>query len=306
MVVDGNAMKKVRRLSTPIFVFDDYVDYLKAWYGYAKRFRLTQRAFVERAGVGTQAYFSDILARRKKLAVSHIKGFTKALELTGKDSEYFHQLVLKEHARKGEEKEKVLKNLALLRERNISTLVSDVNAEYFSSWKYPVVREYIGSMGYVASLRDIKRAFLHFTMPLAEVRRTVEKLIKWKLVARDEKRGGYRPAEGLSIISYSGMPHALVNDVKRMFIESSVHAMETLPKEERHITMAIRGMSQETFTAFCRKIDEFRTEFQKYENGSGKTDHVYGLNIQLFPLMSVDTVNDDTLKSGDAPSTDDR
>ncbi|MBN1578336.1 MAG: TIGR02147 family protein [Chitinispirillaceae bacterium] len=282
-------MQRAKRLSAPIFVFDDYVDYLKAWYGYARRFRMTQQAFIERAGVGAQAYFSDILARRKKLAVQHIKGFIKALELTGKDGEYFTLLVLKEHARKGEEKEKVLKKLARLREKNISTLVTDANAEYFSSWKYPVVREYIASMGYIASLREIKYAFLHFTMPLAEVRRTVEKLIQWKLVEKDEKTGGFRPVEGLSTVTYSGMPHAVVNDVKRLFIESSVHAMETLPREERHITMAIRGLSREKFRLFCKKIDELRAEFLESETGNEKPDHVYGLNVQLFPLMSVES-----------------
>ena len=263
--MDRTAMQRPRRLSTPIFVFDDYIDFLKAWYGYARRFRMTQRAFIERAGVGSQAYFSDILARRKKLSVQHIDGFIKALELTGRESDYFRQLVLKEHAKKGEEKENVLKKLARLREKNISTLVTDANAEYFSSWKYPVVREFIASAGYVSSLREIKYAFLHFTMPLAEVRRTVDKLIQWKLVEQDEQTGGYRPVEGLSTITYSGMPHAVVNDVKRLFIESSVHAMETLPQDERHITMAIRGMSRQQYVEFCKRIDELRKEFNVTE-----------------------------------------
>lgn len=284
-------MQRPRRLSTPIFVFDDYVDFLRAWYGYARRFRMTQRAFIERAGVGSQAYFSDILARRKKLAVQHLKGFTSALELTRREGEYFNLLVLKEHASKGEEKEKVLKKLARLREKNISTLVSDANAEYFSSWKYPVVREFIASMGFVASLREIKHAFLHFTLPLAEVRRTVDKLIEWKLVEQDKQTGGYRPVEGLSTITYSGMPHAVVNDVKRLFIESSVHAMETLPQDERHITMAIRGMSRERFHQFCKRIDEIRKEFIESESEQRQHDHVYGLNIQLFPLMSVNSAD---------------
>jgi len=290
-------MQRPKRLSTPIFVFDDYIDYLKAWYGYAKRFRMTQRTFVERAGVGSQAYFSDILARRKKLAIQHITGFMKALELTGREAEYFNLLVLKEHAKKGEEKEKVLKKLARFREKNISTLVTDANAEYFSSWKYPVVREFIASMGYVATLRDIKHAFLHFTMPLADVRHTVEKLIQWKLVVQDEQTGGYRPVEGLSTITYSGMPHAVVNDVKRLFIESSVHAMETLPQDERHITMAIRGMSREKYIQFCKRIDELRKEFNESENDSLPHDHVYGLNIQFFPLMSV---NQDDIGKNDS------
>ena len=273
------------RLATPIFIYDDYVDYLSAWYRYAKRFRLTQRAFMERTGAGPQAYFSDILARRKKLAIKHIPGFVAALELTGDAAEFFSLLVRKEHARIGAEKEQVLKQLSRFREKHLSTLVTDGNAEYFSSWKYPVVREYIVSRGCVSSLKEIQRAFLHFSMPLDEVRRTVNRLIQWKMVVTDPKTGGLRPGPGLSTITYDVMPHAVVNDVKRLFIESSMHAMETLPAEERHITMAVRGISREKYERFCRKIDELRKEFLSDGDLGNTTENVYGLNVQLFPLM---------------------
>jgi uncharacterized protein (TIGR02147 family) len=274
------------RLATPIFIFEDYVDYLSAWYGYAKRFRLTQKTFMEMTGAGPQAYFSDILARRKKLALRHIDGFTNALELSGDSADFFALLVQKEHADIGIEKESVLKKLSLLREKNLTTLVSDSNAEYFSSWKYPVVREFIVSKGYIFSLKEIRNAFLHFSMPLDEVRKTVRKLIEWKMVVIDRERGGYAAGPGSGTISYEGMPHSVVNDVKRMFIESSVHAMETLPKDERHITMAVRGLSRDQYERFCLKIDELRKEFLSDNGYSGDVEYIYGFNVQLFPLMS--------------------
>ncbi len=274
------------RLVTPIFVFDDYIDYLKAWYGYAKRFGVTQTVFIQRAGVGTQAYFSDILARRKKLALQHIDGFIKALELTAEAAEFFTLLVQKEHARKGAEKEQVLKRLAIFREKNSAALVTGGNSEYYGSWRYPLLREYIVSKGSVASLREIKRAMLHLTMPLEEIRRTVNKLIQWNMVVQDEQTGELRPGPGGGTITYSEMPHAVVNDVKRLFIESSLHAMETLPHDKRHISMAIGGMSRERYELFCRKIDELRREFLADGAPGEAQDNVYGLNVQLFPLMS--------------------
>jgi uncharacterized protein (TIGR02147 family) len=277
---------KNKRLSTPVFIFDDYVDYLRAWYGYARRFRVTQKSFIERAGVGTQAYFSDILARRKKLAVKHIDGFVSALELTPEEAVYFSLLVAKEHAEKGPEKEKVHKRLVQLRENHLSTLVTDADAEYFSSWKYPVIREYIVTRGFVASLRDIKKAFLHFTMSIVDVRRTVNKLVQWKM-AEYTPGGGVRPSDGAAAVTFTGMPHAVVNDVKRLFIESSIHAMETLPREERHISMAVKGVSRKKYELFCSKVDRLRAEFLKEDGAEEGVDYVYGLNVQLFPLMSV-------------------
>lgn len=297
-----------KRLSTPIFVFDDYIDYLAAWYGYAKRFRLTQKSFMEMTGAGPQAYFSDILARRKKLALRHVPGFTAALALSGDTAEFFSLLVQKEHAGLGAEKEQVLKQLSLLREKHLSVLITDANVEYFSSWKYPVVREYVVSMGFVKSLREIKRSFLHFSMSLDDIRKTVNKLIQWKMVVVDREREGFIPGPGNGTISYDGMPHAVVNDVKRLFIESSVHAMETLPKDKRHITMAMRGMSRSRYEQFCGKIDELRREFLTGEEQCGDVEYVYGLNIQLYPLMSTHCGDDHEVGDSDydsAPDTTD-
>jgi uncharacterized protein (TIGR02147 family) len=179
------------RLAAPIFIFEDYVDYLSAWYGYAKRFRLTQKTFMERTGAGPQAYFSDILARRKKLSLRHIVGFTDALDLSGDSAEFFSLLVQKEHANIGVEKEIALKKLSLLREKHLHSLVTDSNAEYFSSWKYPVVREFIVSKGHVRSFKEIKNAFLHISLTLDEVRHVVKKLIQWKMIEIDKELGGY-------------------------------------------------------------------------------------------------------------------
>ena len=110
---------KRNRLATPVFVFEDHVDYLRAWYDYAKRYRLTQQAFMQRTGIGSQAYFSDILARRKKLAIKHIEGFAAALELCEDEAEYFSLLVQKDHTEKGPPKEQILKQLALYREKHL-------------------------------------------------------------------------------------------------------------------------------------------------------------------------------------------
>ena len=274
-------------MNTPVFVFDDYVDYLQAWYGYAKRFRLTQKAFVAKAGVGTQAFFSDILSRRKKLPVRFIEGFLQAMELTGDEALFFTRLVMKEHAKAGTEKERVLKHLAQLREKHLSVLVTGANTEYYSSWKYPVIREYIVTCGNVASLHDIKKAFLHFTMPTAEVRRVVERLVEWNMVEYRGPGTEIRPCVESGTVTYTGMPHAVVNDVKRLFIESALHAMETLPREERHITMAVKGVSRKKYEAFCRKIDALREQFLTEDDPGEADEYVYGLTIQLYPLMAV-------------------
>jgi uncharacterized protein (TIGR02147 family) len=277
---------KHKRTDTPIFIYEDYVDFLQAWYRYARRFGLTQREFMKKARIKAQSFFSDVLSGRKKLGEGHIKGFITALELSDAEAEYFNLLVIKEITRDIHEKEALLRKLAFFREKHLSAVLSDGTLEYFSAWKYPVIREYIKSKGVVRSSREIAGDLLHLKLSSADIKSALNKLCKWNLITFDEKLNGYRSNPAQDIITYKEMPHAVVNDVKRSLIESSIHAMETLDKDERHVSMAIRGLDKESYGLFCAKIDALRKEFLEHDTGKN-TDRILSLNIQLYPIMKI-------------------
>jgi uncharacterized protein (TIGR02147 family) len=279
---------KPKRFGTPIFVFDDYVDYLKAWYSYARRFGFTQKMFMEKAQINAKAFFSDILSQRKKIGEKHIQGFIDVLELSPDEAEYFSLLVHKKNANTPDEINEAGKKLAILRSRKTPVILSGGGTmEYFSSWKYPVIREYIKARGFVHSPNEISKSLLHLKIGLTETRHVLQKLQKWNMIEYDDINKGYRPVNDC-VVTYSEMPHAIVNDVKRTFIESSIHSMENFDKDTRNISMAIRGMNKETYTRFCQKIDEIRKEFLESSDGTEKCDHVYTLLVQLFPVMKID------------------
>ncbi len=279
---------KTKRFGTPIFVFDDYVDYLKAWYSYARRFGFTQKTFMEKARINAKAFFSDVLSQRKKIGEKHIQGFIDALELSPDEAEYFSLLVYKKNANSPDEVTATGKKLALLRTKKTSVILTGGGTlEYFSSWKYPVIREYIKAKGFVRSPNEISKSLLHLKMGLPETRQALLKLQKWNMIEYDDINKGYIPVNDC-VITYSEMPHAVVNDVKRTFIETSMHSMENLGKDTRNISMAIRGMDRETYNKFCQKIDEIRKEFLESGDCNEKCDHVYTLLVQLFPIMKID------------------
>lgn len=279
---------KPKRFGTPIFVFDDYVDYLNAWYSYARRFGFTQKMFMEKAHINAKAFFSDVLSQRKKIGEKHIQGFIDALELPPDEAEYFSLLVHKKKAYIPDDISVISKKLATLRTKKAPVVLSGGGTmEYFSSWKYPVIREYIKARGFVRSPNEISKSLLHLKIGLTEVRQALMKLQKWSMIEYDDTRQGYLPVNDC-LVTYSEMPHAVVNDVKRTFIESSIHSMENLDKDTRNISMAIRGMNRETYSRFCHKIDEIRKEFIESSDGNEKCDHVYTLLVQLFPVMRID------------------
>ena len=279
---------KPRRFETPLFVYDDYVDFLTEWYSYSRRFGFTQKKFMEKARIKAKAFFSDVLSQRKKIGEKHIPGFIDALELSKDEAEYFTLLVLKKTASDPREKESICRKLASLRAKKMSAILAGGGTmEYFSSWKYPVIREYIKAKGFVGSPKEIAASLMHLKLGLAETKHALHKLHKWNMIAYDEKNRGYRPNNDC-LITYTDMPHAVVNDVKRSLIESSIQAMENLGKDERTVSMAIRGMNKRTYDRFCAKIDALRKEFLECDEGAEKSDRVYTLTVQLFPVMKID------------------
>ncbi len=278
-------MKK-NRLSTPVFVFEDHVDFLKEWYNYAKRFGFTQRDFLNAAGINANAFLSDVLAKRKKIGSRHIAGFIKALELKGDEQEYFTLLVVKEKTKKPEDKIAISEKLAKIRKVNLSTILENRTMEYFASWRYPVIREYLLCRNAPVPPKEIANALINLKLSTAEVAQALCKLVKWKMVFFNESTGEYSTA-GNNSISYQDMPHSVVNDVKRTFIEASIHAMEEMPKEQRHISMTLKGISEKTYALFCEKIDALRQEILLHEDNKIEVDKIIALNIQMFPIATI-------------------
>jgi uncharacterized protein (TIGR02147 family) len=278
-------MKK-NRLNTPIFIYEDHVDFVRDWYAYAKRFGLTQREFLKTAGINANAFLSDVIGRRKKIGRSHVAGFIKALELRNDEKEYFRLLAQKERCRKPVDRTPIFERLAQLRKNNLSTMLENRTLEYFASWQYPVIREYLVCKGSVSSPKEIVKALVNLKLSTHEVNQALTKLEKWGMIVHDKSAGLYRPAEK-GAISYEDMPHPVVNDVKRTLIEASVHAMEEMPKDERHVSMTIKGIGKASYNELCAKIDALRKEFLDQDDQKESADRIVSLNIQLFPVMKI-------------------
>ncbi|KMQ50438.1 hypothetical protein CHISP_2685 [Chitinispirillum alkaliphilum] len=278
-------MKK-NRMNTPLFTYEEYSDYLRDWYDYAKRFGMSQKEFLERAGIKSRSFLCDVISKRKKIGSRHVDGFVVALDLRGDETEYFRLLVEKENCNDHGKKRELFESLADLRKKNLRTMLASKELEYFASWRYPVIREYVSCRGGVSDAREISDALVNLQLTTSDVKKALTKLKKWNMVRQDSSTGWYYPVQD-SVVSYKDMPHPVVNDVKRSLIEASIHAMESTDKEKRHITMALKGVDESSYKKMCQKIDELRQLFLESENDTGEADRIVSLNVQLFPVAQI-------------------
>lgn len=270
------------RLTTPVFVYDDYVDYLAAWFAYARRFGYSQKQFVADAGLPAHAFVSDILARRKKIGRRHVDAFCRSMGLVGQEAAYFAALVERDCARGPSAKDNALRTLAAIRESNLSVILRQRHLEYFAQWHYPVIREYLVAAGRVSSVKQITRALVNVRLSSRQIETALRKLEQWGLARRDSD-GAWVAAQEVGALSHGDIPHAVVNDVKREVIEAGILAMETMPRTQRSVSMSIRGLSSDAFERFCSRVDQLRREFLELRDDQ-PADRVAALCVQLFPL----------------------
>ena len=268
-----------------LFLFEEYVPFLKKWFSYGKRFGYTKKQFLKDAAIKERALLSDIISGRKKLSEKHVTVFANVLKLTGDERKYFRLLVKKDNAAKPDKKAEFAVKLADLRIKNLSIILKKKDLEYFSSWKYPVIREYLVAKRVISSPKEVVKSLVNHKLTSREVTAVLKKLVRWGMAKYDEANGRWIALEQNSVLKYDEIPHVVVKDVKRDMINTSVKAMEMLNSDERHTSMAIRSMSKKQYYEFCKRIDEFRKEFLELPTNREEEDRVVTLNIQAFPMM---------------------
>ncbi len=275
----------ISRTPTTIYLYEDYVSYLDDWLVYKKQFGMTNRKFLELAGIKARAFMSDILSERKKLPSKYIEPFSDIMDLTDEEARYFKLLVQKCNSKKIDEKAYLSKKLSDIRIEKLTSILKKKNLGYFSSWKYPVVREYLVAKKRVSSPKEVVNSLVSHDLTSRDVKNILNKLVLWEMASYNEERNEWAALEKNTLFDYDELPHVVVHDTKKEMIETAMKVMATLPKDERHATMAIRSISEEKYLQFCQKIDQLRAEFLALDITAGSEDRVVALNIQAFPVM---------------------
>lgn len=268
-----------------IYLYEDYISFLEDWLTYKKQFGMTSRKFLEMAEIKARAFMSDILSGRKKLPSKYIKSFSNIMDLNDDEARYFELLVQKCNSKKIDEKAYLSKKLSEIRIEKLTTILKKKNLGYFSSWKYPVVREFLVAKKKIISPKEVVNSLVSHDLTSRDVKNILNKLVLWEMASYNEEKKEWRPLEEKTVFDYDELPHVVVHDTKKEMIDTAMKAMATLPKNERHATMAIRSMSEEKYLDFCKKIDDLRAEFLSLDVAPGSEDRVVTLNIQAFPVM---------------------
>jgi uncharacterized protein (TIGR02147 family) len=200
--------------------------------------------------------------------------------LAGFEKTYFVLMVTYAHAKGDEAKmEAFEKRCALARSHKVRVLGGE-EFDYYKSWKNPLLRELAPHMP-GARPAEMARACKP-KISAAEVSETLDFLEDANLLRKNREGNYVQTDKSISMGSVDAVPLA-AKDLQRQMGELAVKALD-LPLAERAMSGVVLGLTEESYEQIKKELLEFRRRIIAIATESDKTQRVYRLNLQLFPI----------------------
>ena len=264
-----------------IIEYTDYRKYIQDYYDERKRCSaFTWRDFARAAGFSSAVYLKYVCEGKKNLSLGAAGSVANAMGLAGFENTYFVLMVSYAHAKGDAAKRAAFEERCALAHAHRVRVLGNEEFDYFKSWKNPVIRELASHMPGAKPL-DIARACKQ-KISATEVSETLDFLVKANLLRKD-KNGNYHQTEkSVSMGPVDAVPVA-ARDMQRQMGEFAVKALD-LPLSERDMSGLTLGLTRHAYEKIRKEIAEFRRRVVSIATEEDKTEQVYRLNLQLFPM----------------------
>lgn len=265
-----------------VFHYLDYRRFLADYYARQKRdeYGFSYRVFSRRAGCKSTNYPCLVIKGKRNLTDDMALRFARACGLEKNAAAYFCDLVRYNQARGGPAKERCYAQLLRFAQfRNVHQL-SAAQAQYFSEWYIPAIRELAARADFRAEPEWIADQLLpSITQPQA--RKALKVLFELGFLVTDED-GRVRRAHEL-VSSGGPLGHQLVA-YHRAMLERASAAIDLVPRDEREISSVTLCVSQAKLLELKQQIRDFRRHLLQTAEGQNDFERVVQVCFQLFPI----------------------
>ena len=264
-----------------IIEYTDYRKYIQDYYDERKRCSaFTWRDFARAAGFSSAVYLKYVCEGKKNLSLGAAGSVANAMGLAGFENTYFVLMVSYAHAKGDAAKRAAFEERCALAHAHRVRVLGNEEFDYFKSWKNPVLREMAPHMPGAKPL-EMAHACKQ-KISATEVSETLDFLVKANLLRKD-KNGNYHQTEkSVSMGPVDAVPVA-ARDMQRQMGEFAVKSLD-LPLSERDMSGLTLGLTHHAYEKIRKEIAEFRRRVVSIATEEDKTEQVYRLNLQLFPM----------------------
>lgn len=278
---------KGQRTSPSIFDYLNYRNFLKNFTKALKESKqFNVRHFAIKAGIRSPGYLKMVVDGKRQLTVNTAQKFCTALDLQGKEKEYFITLVLYNQTTDPDLKKEFFDKLLTLRPRSSRYQSEKQHNLYISRPHNVTIREMV-------VLKDFKEDYKWIASrcfpPISstQAKESVEMLLEIGLLKRDQN-GRLFQAE--AFIHTEDLQTELVEayHFHEAMIDKARHALGQLPRNERNYYSLSLPLPKAMYDQIIKDFYDFRDRIldqakqclEEKEN----LDEVYQINFQLFPL----------------------
>jgi uncharacterized protein (TIGR02147 family) len=234
-----------------------------------------------KAGINSPSFLKQVIESERNLTPLTINKFISALKFNEKEAAYFRHLVLFNQAKSANEKQEhyvvMLSMMHTVKELKLNAL----QHEYYNHWFVPVVRELIC----LYDFRDDFKKIADAVTPPIQINdaRFALKLLKKLGMIEQLPDGSFRQTD-TAIVSDSTIGRMAVRSFNREMIRKAETALDTISVDQRQIYGMTIGISKECYDVLTAEMQAFRDRIVTIVNRDMRSDCVYQLNMQLFPL----------------------
>lgn len=268
----------------PVTGYLHYRDFLKALFVLAKSRdgNYSHEKFCEDLGFAGGNTVRLTISGHRKLSVKGAERVIQALKLTGTNRRYLLQLVKYNNARLLADRERYLQALLDIKSQSLTTVQDQKSLEYLTEWFFPVIREMAAMDDFKPDATWISSKLYGKLLP-KQIQTCIETLETLGLITYDKGRGRYvRTDEQVS-------PARTVNELAIMRYHQTMLeiAKESLTRVEGHrldVNALTVCISEKTAAKIRERLHAVCEEVFALERENSEPEHVYQINIQLFPL----------------------
>jgi uncharacterized protein (TIGR02147 family) len=269
-----------------IFEYIDYRKYLADYYQEKKETTqyFSYRYFSLKTGINSPSFLKSVIDGKRNLTTNMSEKFAKTLGFKSREKTYFLNLVAFNQAKTLKEKQLCYTILRTISKRVKESPVKGDQYDFLSSWYVPVIRELICIRNFNDDF-DLLAAAVEPAIDPYQAKSSVELLLRLKMVEK-LKTGIYKQTSTAITIDES-ISSMAVRSFTGTMIDHSKSSLETISKEQRHISGITMGISRKSYAIITKEIEAFKDRLKIIVSQDNTVDSVYQINLALFPLSKI-------------------
>ena len=268
----------------------DYREYIRDYYTERKTFGFSWNAFASSAGFSSPVFLQYVCEAKKNLSKKTASQVASAMGLVGYEVDFFELLVAYGNAKDDKSKKAVLGRISVFAETHRVRVIGADEYKFFKSWKNSVVREIApalpGATHKQLSIASRRR------IPTAEIAKILDFLLQSGYLEVDENGCYHQVNRSLKMSGERNtIRKSVARDLQRQMTELALDALEKEPAENRNMTGVTLGITRDKYAQIVQELAECRRRIVAIAASDDATEEVYRLNMQLFPLTDIGSVN---------------